>query len=136
MTVSTYFSSSISLPISLSLVQMNLSAQPIIQQIHTSRKSGSSSIPIQIYLGAHQITKHDASALSVTDRVPQSLRNVLTIGTVPPSVSVFAFSRSYIILFIARALQGVGSSCSSVAGRSTVTDLLLCSILPSKPMKV
>ena len=30
--------------------------------------------------------------------------------------SVFAFSRSYFILFVARAFQGVGSSCSSVAG--------------------
>ena len=30
--------------------------------------------------------------------------------------SVFAFSRSYAVLFFARALQGVGSSCSSVSG--------------------
>ena len=30
---------------------------------------------------------------------------------------VFAFGRSYSVLFIARALQGIGSSCSSVSGR-------------------
>lgn len=29
---------------------------------------------------------------------------------------VFAFSSSYALLFVARSLQGVGSSCSSVAG--------------------
>jgi len=32
---------------------------------------------------------------------------------------VFAFSGSYALLFIARSLQGVGSSCSSVAGERT-----------------
>ncbi|CAB4067822.1 SLC18A1_2 [Lepeophtheirus salmonis] len=32
------------------------------------------------------------------------------------STIVFAFSRSYVILFFARALQGIGSSCSSVSG--------------------
>ena len=32
-------------------------------------------------------------------------------------LSVFAFGRSYSVLFIARALQGVGSSCSSVSGK-------------------
>ena len=31
-------------------------------------------------------------------------------------VSVFAFGESYLVLFIARSVQGVGSSCSSVAG--------------------
>ena len=31
-------------------------------------------------------------------------------------VLVFAFSSSYTLLFLARSLQGVGSSCSSVAG--------------------
>jgi len=30
---------------------------------------------------------------------------------------VFAFSSSYAFLLIARSLQGIGSSCSSVAGR-------------------
>lgn len=30
---------------------------------------------------------------------------------------VFAFGRSYSVLFVARALQGVGSSCSSVSGK-------------------
>lgn len=31
---------------------------------------------------------------------------------------VFAFSSSYALLFLARSLQGVGSSCSSVAGKA------------------
>merc|ERR1719458_402522 len=30
------------------------------------------------------------------------------------STLIFAFSRSYFVLFLARALQGIGSSCSSV----------------------
>lgn len=33
------------------------------------------------------------------------------------STLIFAFGRSYSILFLARALQGIGSSCSSVSGR-------------------
>merc|ERR1719187_81039 len=32
------------------------------------------------------------------------------------STIIFAFGRSYTILFVARALQGIGSSCSSVSG--------------------
>jgi len=36
-----------------------------------------------------------------------------------PFVSVFAFGRSYSVLFLARALQGIGSSCSSVSGQSS-----------------
>uniref|UniRef100_A0A4W3JQS7 Solute carrier family 18 member 2 n=1 Tax=Callorhinchus milii TaxID=7868 RepID=A0A4W3JQS7_CALMI len=32
------------------------------------------------------------------------------------STIMFAFSKSYMLLFLARSLQGVGSSCSSVAG--------------------
>lgn len=40
----------------------------------------------------------------------------LTRGWAAPS-AVFAFSSSYAFLLIARSLQGIGSSCSSVAGR-------------------
>ena len=32
------------------------------------------------------------------------------------STIIFAFGRNYAVLFIARALQGIGSSCSSVSG--------------------
>lgn len=35
----------------------------------------------------------------------------------PALSAVFAFSSSYAFLLIARSLQGIGSSCSSVAGR-------------------
>ena len=32
------------------------------------------------------------------------------------SFSVFAFGETYAVLFVARAFQGIGSACSSVAG--------------------
>ncbi|ERL94375.1 hypothetical protein D910_11655, partial [Dendroctonus ponderosae] len=35
---------------------------------------------------------------------------------------VFAFGRSYSVLFIARALQGIGSSCSSVSGMGMLAE--------------
>lgn len=37
-------------------------------------------------------------------------------------MKVFAFGRTYPILFIARALQGIGSSCSSVSGMGMLAD--------------
>ncbi|EEZ98884.1 Vesicular acetylcholine transporter-like Protein [Tribolium castaneum] len=38
------------------------------------------------------------------------------------STIIFAFGRSYSVLFIARALQGVGSSCSSVSGMGMLAE--------------
>ncbi|XP_034478957.1 synaptic vesicular amine transporter [Drosophila innubila] len=38
------------------------------------------------------------------------------------STIIFAFGRSYLVLFIARALQGIGSSCSSVSGMGMLAD--------------
>lgn len=38
------------------------------------------------------------------------------------SFVVFAFGRTYWVLFVARALQGVGSSCSSVSGMGMLAD--------------
>merc|ERR1719495_2077880 len=38
------------------------------------------------------------------------------------STVIFAFGRSYSVLFIARALQGVGSSCSSVSGMGMLAE--------------
>lgn len=32
-------------------------------------------------------------------------------------VLAFAFSKSFALLFIARAIQGIGSACSSVSGK-------------------
>merc|ERR1719228_1168359 len=42
---------------------------------------------------------------------------ILIISTV-----IFAFGRSYSVLFFARALQGIGSSCSSVSGMGMLAD--------------
>uniref|UniRef100_A0A8D0GBM7 Solute carrier family 18 member A2 n=1 Tax=Sphenodon punctatus TaxID=8508 RepID=A0A8D0GBM7_SPHPU len=39
------------------------------------------------------------------------------------STIMFAFSESYALLFIARSLQGVGSSCSSVAGMGMLASI-------------
>ncbi|XP_037918023.1 synaptic vesicular amine transporter isoform X2 [Hermetia illucens] len=38
------------------------------------------------------------------------------------STLIFAFGRSYSVLFLARALQGIGSSCSSVSGMGMLAD--------------
>lgn len=38
------------------------------------------------------------------------------------STVIFAFGRSYTVLFLARALQGIGSSCSSVSGMGMLAD--------------
>uniref|UniRef100_A0A336LQF8 CSON011074 protein n=1 Tax=Culicoides sonorensis TaxID=179676 RepID=A0A336LQF8_CULSO len=38
------------------------------------------------------------------------------------STIIFAFGRTYTVLFIARALQGIGSSCSSVSGMGMLAD--------------
>ncbi|XP_065207033.1 synaptic vesicular amine transporter isoform X2 [Planococcus citri] len=38
------------------------------------------------------------------------------------STLIFAFGRSYSVLFLARALQGVGSSCSSVSGMGMLAE--------------
>lgn len=40
----------------------------------------------------------------------------------PLFCAVFAFGTSYWVLFVARALQGVGSSCSSVSGMGMLAD--------------
>ncbi|KAL4641118.1 synaptic vesicular amine transporter [Arapaima gigas] len=39
------------------------------------------------------------------------------------STIMFAFSKSYTLLFLARALQGIGSSCSSVAGMGMLASV-------------
>merc|ERR1711953_970350 len=38
------------------------------------------------------------------------------------STVIFAFGRSYSVLFMARALQGIGSSCSSVSGMGMLAE--------------
>ncbi|XP_021948937.1 synaptic vesicular amine transporter [Folsomia candida] len=38
------------------------------------------------------------------------------------STIIFAFGRSYSVLFLARALQGIGSSCSSVSGMGMLAE--------------
>ncbi|XP_062928121.1 synaptic vesicular amine transporter [Mobula hypostoma] len=39
------------------------------------------------------------------------------------STVMFAFSKSYMLLFLARSLQGIGSSCSSVAGMGMLASV-------------
>ncbi|XP_078420783.1 synaptic vesicular amine transporter isoform X2 [Cetorhinus maximus] len=39
------------------------------------------------------------------------------------STVMFAFSKSYVLLFLARSLQGIGSSCSSVAGMGMLASV-------------
>lgn len=39
-------------------------------------------------------------------------------------LSVFAFGENYWVLFVARAVQGIGSSCSSVAGKANIRVIL------------
>ncbi|CAF3373243.1 unnamed protein product [Rotaria sp. Silwood1] len=45
------------------------------------------------------------------------------------STLIFAFSKSFGLLFIARAIQGVGSSCSSVSGKGKKLSDSLCRFL-------
>uniref|UniRef100_A0A8C4K0C9 Solute carrier family 18 member A2 n=1 Tax=Dromaius novaehollandiae TaxID=8790 RepID=A0A8C4K0C9_DRONO len=50
------------------------------------------------------------------------------------STIMFAFSGSYTLLFIARSLQGVGSSCSSVAGSICFANMAIAMLEPALPI--
>ncbi|GAB6027836.1 hypothetical protein CHUAL_002062 [Chamberlinius hualienensis] len=58
----------------------------------------------------------------LTNRVGYSIPMFAGFVIMFVSTIIFAFGRNYSVLFIARALQGVGSSCSSVSGMGMLAD--------------
>lgn len=59
---------------------------------------------------------------SITNRVGFTLPMFLGFTIMFLSTLVFAFGETYATLFLARAIQGVGSACTSVAGMSMIAD--------------
>uniref|UniRef100_UPI00358E740F synaptic vesicular amine transporter n=1 Tax=Myxine glutinosa TaxID=7769 RepID=UPI00358E740F len=62
----------------------------------------------------------------LTNRIGYHIPMVIGFVILFISTLIFAFAQSYSLLFVARSLQGVGSSCSSVAGMG-----MLASIYPN-----
>jgi len=58
----------------------------------------------------------------LTNRIGYSIPMFMGFVIMFLSTLIFAFSRSYAVLFFARALQGVGSSCSSVSGMGMLAE--------------
>jgi len=58
----------------------------------------------------------------LTNRIGYSIPMFMGFIIMFLSTLIFAFSRSYAVLFFARALQGVGSSCSSVSGMGMLAE--------------
>merc|ERR1712079_147021 len=58
----------------------------------------------------------------LTNRIGYSIPMFMGFVIMFLSTVIFAFGRSYAILFFARALQGVGSSCSSVSGMGMLAE--------------
>merc|ERR1719158_1232753 len=58
----------------------------------------------------------------LTNRIGYSIPMFAGFVIMFVSTIIFAFSRSFAVLFIARALQGVGSSCSSVSGMGMLAE--------------
>jgi len=58
----------------------------------------------------------------LTNRIGYSIPMFMGFVIMFFSTLIFAFSRSYSVLFFARALQGVGSSCSSVSGMGMLAE--------------
>jgi hypothetical protein len=58
------------------------------------------------------------------------MENVVKLSFYCFVYTVFAFGRSYGVLFVARAVQGIGSSCSSVSGRYPL-DVSVLLLFPS-----
>merc|ERR1719273_2632200 len=58
----------------------------------------------------------------LTNRIGYSIPMFMGFIIMFLSTLIFAFSRSYAVLFFARVLQGVGSSCSSVSGMGMLAE--------------
>jgi len=58
----------------------------------------------------------------LTNRIGYSIPMFAGFFIMFVSTIIFAFGRSYTVLFFARALQGIGSSCSSVSGMGMLAD--------------
>ncbi|XP_067657388.1 synaptic vesicular amine transporter-like [Haliotis asinina] len=58
----------------------------------------------------------------LTNRVGYSIPMFVGFFVMTVSTIIFAFGQSYAVLFIARTVQGIGSSCSSVAGMGMLAD--------------
>ncbi|XP_025095624.1 synaptic vesicular amine transporter-like [Pomacea canaliculata] len=52
----------------------------------------------------------------ITNRIGYTIPMFTGFVVMMTSTVIFAFGQSYLVLFIARTVQGIGSSCSSVAG--------------------
>ncbi|XP_041370275.1 synaptic vesicular amine transporter-like [Gigantopelta aegis] len=58
----------------------------------------------------------------ITNRIGYSIPMFTGFIIMMLSTVVFAFGESYAVLFVARTIQGIGSSCSSVAGMGMLAD--------------
>ncbi|XP_014255511.1 synaptic vesicular amine transporter [Cimex lectularius] len=58
----------------------------------------------------------------LTNKIGYSIPMLIGFIIMFLSTIIFAFGRTYSVLFIARALQGIGSSCSSVAGMGMLAE--------------
>ncbi|XP_034534687.1 synaptic vesicular amine transporter-like [Notolabrus celidotus] len=59
----------------------------------------------------------------LTDRIGYHIPMCAGFCIITLSTTLFAFSSSFILLLLARAVQGVGGSCLSVAGMSMLADM-------------
>ncbi|XP_047427794.1 synaptic vesicular amine transporter-like [Mugil cephalus] len=60
---------------------------------------------------------------SLSDRIGYHILMSVGFCVIILATTVFAFSSSYILLLLARSLQGIGGSCLSVAGMSMLADM-------------
>jgi len=58
----------------------------------------------------------------IIDRVGYERPLIVGLAVLFVSTSIFAFGRSYIVLFLARSLQGVGSAFADTAGLAMIAD--------------
>ncbi|XP_042360268.1 synaptic vesicular amine transporter-like [Plectropomus leopardus] len=59
----------------------------------------------------------------LTDRIGYHIPLCAGFSIIIFAITLFAFSSSYLLLLLARSIQGVGGSCLSVAGMSMVADV-------------